>query len=62
MEYKVRRLESELASGEEQAEAMKSSIKEREREMREIGDKSNQVIREREKLLSKLSKNANRRH
>ncbi|RDD34331.1 hypothetical protein Wcon_01602 [Wolbachia endosymbiont of Cylisticus convexus] len=62
LEYKVRRLESELASGEEQAEAMKSSIKEREREMREIGDKSNQVIREREKLLSKLSKNANRRH
>ncbi|WP_353277796.1 hypothetical protein [Wolbachia endosymbiont (group A) of Agelastica alni] len=62
LEYKVRRLKSELASGEEQTEAMKSSIEEREREMREIGDKSNQVIREREKLLSRLSNNSNRRH
>jgi len=41
---------------------MKSSIEEREREMREIGDKSDQVIREREKLLSRLSNNSNRRH
>ncbi|WP_353272466.1 hypothetical protein [Wolbachia endosymbiont (group A) of Urophora cardui] len=62
LEYKVRRLKSELASGEEQAEAMKSSIEEREREMKEIGNKSDQVIREREKLLSRLSNNANRRH
>ncbi|WP_264706712.1 hypothetical protein [Wolbachia endosymbiont (group B) of Archips podanus] len=64
LEYKVRRLKSEFASGESRysAEVMKSSIEEREREMREIGDKSNQVIREREKLLSRLSNNANRRH
>lgn len=64
LEYKVRRLKSELASGKSKysAEAMKSSIEEREREMREIGDKSDQVIREREKLLSRLSNNSNRRH
>lgn len=64
LEYKVRRLKSELASGKSKysAEVMKSSIEEREREMREVGDKSDQVIREREKLLSRLSNNSNRRH
>jgi len=64
LEYKVKRLKSELASGKSKysAEAMKSSIEEREREMREVGDKSDQVIREREKLLSRLSNNSNRRH
>ncbi|MDX5461987.1 MAG: hypothetical protein O7157_00150 [Wolbachia endosymbiont of Tetragnatha montana] len=64
LEYKVKRLKSELASGESKysAEVINFSIKEREREMREIGDKSNQVIREREKLLSRLSNNSNRRH
>lgn len=64
LEYKVRRLKSELASGKSKysAEAMKSSIEEREREMREIGDKSNQIISEREELLSRLSNNSNRRH
>src|SRR6266550_1890590 len=64
LEYKVKRLKSELASrkSKNSAEVMKSSIEEREREMREIGDKSDQVIREREKLLSRLSNNSNRRH
>ncbi|WP_250295812.1 hypothetical protein [Wolbachia endosymbiont of Oedothorax gibbosus] len=64
LEYKVKRLKSELASGESKysAEVINFSIKEREREMREIGDKSDQVIREREKLLSRLSNNSNRRH
>ncbi|GFQ94753.1 uncharacterized protein TNCT_502721 [Trichonephila clavata] len=64
LEYKVRRLKSELASGKSKysAEAMKSSIEEREREMREIGDKSNQIISEREELLSRLSNSSNRRH
>ncbi|WP_250295832.1 hypothetical protein [Wolbachia endosymbiont of Oedothorax gibbosus] len=64
LEYKVKRLKSELASGESKYsdEVMKFIIEEREREMREIGDKSNQVIREREKLLSRLSNNSNRRH
>lgn len=65
LEYKVKRLKSELASGESKYsdEVIKSSIKEREREreMREIGDKSDQVIKEREKLLSRLSNNSNRR-
>ncbi|WP_223158790.1 hypothetical protein [Wolbachia endosymbiont of Pentalonia nigronervosa] len=64
LEYKVRRLKSELASGESKysAEVMKSSIEERERKMREIGDKSNQVIKEREELLSRLSNSSNRRN
>ncbi|MBD0391658.1 hypothetical protein IC220_04240 [Wolbachia endosymbiont of Pentalonia nigronervosa] len=62
--YKVRRLKSELARGESKysAEVMKSSIEERERKMREIGDKSNQVVKEREELLSRLSNSSNRRN
>ncbi|MGL5028577.1 MAG: hypothetical protein ACRC6C_00290 [Wolbachia pipientis] len=61
LEYKVRR---ELASGKSKYsdEVMNFSIEEREREMREIRDKSNQIISEREKLLSRLSNNSNRRH
>lgn len=64
LEYKVRRLKSELASGKSKYsdEVMKFIIEEREREMREIGDKSDQIISEREKLLSRLSNNSNRRH
>ncbi|MCM1002400.1 hypothetical protein [Wolbachia pipientis] len=64
LEYKVRRLKSELASGKSKYsdEVIKFSIEEREREMGEIGDRSNQVISEREKLLSRLSNRASRRH
>lgn len=64
LEYKVRRLKSELSIGESKysAEVIKSSIEERERKMREIGDKSNQVIKEREELLSRLSNSSNKRH
>lgn len=63
LEYKVRRFKSELASGKSKYsdEVMNFSIEEREREMREIGDKSNQIISEREELLSKLSNNS-RKH
>ncbi|GFR24152.1 uncharacterized protein TNCT_412291 [Trichonephila clavata] len=57
LKYKVRRLKSELASGKSKysAEAMKSSIEEREREMREIGDKSDQVILQYEKGTRRIS-------
>ncbi|MGL5028898.1 MAG: hypothetical protein ACRC6C_02145 [Wolbachia pipientis] len=64
LEYKVRRLKSELASGKSKYsdEFMKFIIEEREREMRVVEDKSDQIISEREKLLSRLSNNSNRRH
>lgn len=64
LEYKVRRLKSELASGKSKYsdEVIKFSIEEREREMGEVGDRSNQVISERKKLLSRLSNRASRRH
>jgi hypothetical protein len=66
LEYKIRSLKSELASGKIKYtdEFMQSSIKERESEMREIEEESNQLISEREKLLSRfsvLSNNSNRR-
>ncbi|WP_264719137.1 hypothetical protein [Wolbachia endosymbiont (group A) of Lasioglossum morio] len=53
LEYKVRRLKSELASGESKYsdEVMKFIIEEREREMRGVEDKSDQIISEREKLF-----------
>ncbi len=64
LEYKIRRLKSELASGKSKYsdEVMQLSIKEREREMREVGYESNQLMSEREKLLSRLSNISNRRH
>ncbi|GFT91671.1 uncharacterized protein NPIL_553271 [Nephila pilipes] len=57
LEYKVRRLKSELASGKSKYsdEVMKYSIEEREREMREIGDKSDQVILQYEKGTRRIS-------
>ncbi|GFR05449.1 uncharacterized protein TNCT_404931 [Trichonephila clavata] len=57
LEYKVRRFKSELASGKSKYsdEVMKSSIEEREREMREIGDKSDQVILQYEKGTRRIS-------
>ncbi|WP_341819626.1 hypothetical protein [Wolbachia endosymbiont (group A) of Brachyopa scutellaris] len=53
LEYKVRRLKSELASGKSKYsdEVMKFIIEEREREMRGVEDKSDQIISEREKLF-----------
>jgi len=50
LEYKVRRLKSELASGKSKYsdEVMKFIIEEREREMRGVEDKSDQIISERE--------------
>ncbi|MGL9762032.1 MAG: hypothetical protein ACR5LB_07685 [Wolbachia sp.] len=64
LEYKVRRLKSELASGKSKNsdEVIKFSIEEREREMEEVRDRSNQLISEREKLLLRLSNRASRRH
>lgn len=64
LEYKVRRLKSELASGKSKysGEVMKFIIEEREREMRGIEDKSGQIISERDKLLLRLSNNSSRRH
>ncbi len=53
LEYKVRRLKSELASGKSKYsdEVMKFIIEEREREMRGVEDKSDQIISERKKLF-----------
>ncbi|WP_265040483.1 hypothetical protein [Wolbachia endosymbiont (group A) of Lasioglossum lativentre] len=53
LEYKVRRFKSELASGKSKYsdEVMKFIIEEREREMRGVEDKSDQIISEREKLF-----------
>lgn len=53
LEYKVRRLKSELASGKSKYsdEVMKFIIEEREREMKGVEDKSDQIISEREKLF-----------
>ena len=53
LEYKVRRLKSELASGKSKYsdEVMKFIIEEREREMRGVEDKSDQIISEGEKLF-----------
>ena len=50
LEYKVRRLKSELASGKSKYsdEVMKFIMEEREREMRGVEDKSDQIISERE--------------
>lgn len=61
LEYKVRRLKSELEGGKSKypAEVIKTSIKEREREMREIEEKYVKVkdlSEERKKLLRQLKK------
>ncbi|POG51949.1 hypothetical protein BJU59_02830, partial [Wolbachia sp. wRi_2] len=59
LEYKVRRLRSEFASGKSRysAEVIRNSIAEREKEMREIEKKyvrPNDLISERQKLLKQL--------